>query len=85
MYYYVRENKKTNKYELGMIMELCHSNLTDIIKSRKKKNDYFSRADLKEFLGVMIPFFAKMQKKGYLHRDIKPDNILLVRNAYKKL
>lgn len=41
--------------------------------------------DLREFLGVMIPFFAKMQRKGYLHRDIKPDNILLVKNAYKKL
>jgi serine/threonine protein kinase len=32
----------------------------------------------------MIPFFAKMQRKGYLHRDIKPDNILLVKNVFNK-
>lgn len=81
----MRENKKTGKYELGMIMELCQSNLTEVIKQRRRKNDFFSKLDLKEFLGAMIPFFAKMQRKGYLHRDIKPDNILLVKNSYKKL
>jgi serine/threonine protein kinase len=25
----------------------------------------------------MIPFLAKMQRKGYVHRDIKPENILV--------
>lgn len=65
-------------------MELCYSNLADQIKIRRSKSNYFTKMDLKDFLASMIPFFAKMQKKGYLHRDIKPDNILLVKNAYNK-
>lgn len=65
-------------------MELCNSTLADAIKHRKRKNDFFSRGDLKEFLTTMLPFFAKMQRKGYLHRDIKPDNILLVKNSFNK-
>ena len=28
----------------------------------------------------MITFFAKMQRKNFVHRDIKPDNILVVKN-----
>jgi serine/threonine protein kinase len=67
-----------------MIMELCHTNLGEVIKKRKMKNDYFTKSELKDFIGAMLPFFAKMQRKGYLHRDIKPDNILLVKNSYNK-
>lgn len=29
------------------------------------------------FLNSVIPLFSMMQQKGYIHRDIKPDNILL--------
>jgi serine/threonine protein kinase len=31
----------------------------------------------------MIPFFSKMQKKNFVHRDIKPDNILIAKNTQK--
>lgn len=85
VYYYTRENKRTGKFELGIIMELCASTLAELMRTRRRKNDYFSKAELREFLSAMIPFFAKMQRKGYMHRDIKPDNILLVKNAYNKL
>lgn len=65
-------------------MDLCYSNLAENIKIRQKRKDFFSKSELKDFLASMIPFFAKMQRKGYLHRDIKPDNILLVRNVFNK-
>lgn len=84
-FYYTRENKKTGKFELGLIMDLCCSNLAESIKSRRRKSEYFGKKELKEFLATLLPFFAKMQRKGFLHRDIKPDNILLFKNSFNKI
>jgi serine/threonine protein kinase len=67
-------------------MELCSQSLSETIKMRKKKNDFFTTEEIREFLAEMIPLFAKMQKQGYMHRDIKPDNILLSKlkkNSYR--
>lgn len=66
-------------------MDLCHATLAESIRARRRRNDYFNKAELKDFLATMIPFFAKMQRKEYLHRDIKPDNILLHRNMFNKI
>ena len=42
-----------------------------------KSRHYFKVDEIWNFLAAMIPIFAKMQKMGYLHRDIKPDNVLI--------
>ena len=31
----------------------------------------------------MIPFFAKMQRRNFVHRDIKPDNVLIAKSKNK--
>jgi serine/threonine protein kinase len=35
-----------------------------------------------DFMAKMIRFFAKMQKLGFNHRDIKPGNIMIKREGY---
>ncbi len=66
-------------------MELCDANLAETIRQRQRKKAVFKLTELKDFLGMLLPFFARMQRKGYMHRDIKPDNILLVKNAIQKI
>jgi len=41
-YYYGHENKQTGKLEVGIIMELCGVNLSEIIRQRRRRNDYFT-------------------------------------------
>lgn len=60
-------------------MELCETNLLDLIRDRRKRRHYFKVDEVRNFLAGMIPLFAKMQKMGYLHRDIKPDNVLIAK------
>ena len=60
-------------------MELCEGTLTDLITTHKKRNSYFKVEEIKQFLKSLIPLMAKMQKLGYLHRDIKPDNVLIAK------
>lgn len=62
-------------------MELCGANLSEIIKQRRRKNDFLRAVELREMISSLVGFFAKMQEKGYMHRDIKPDNILLARSS----
>jgi serine/threonine protein kinase len=54
-----------------------------VISQRRRRGDYFSLSEVREFVCSMVCFFAKMQRKGYMHRDIKPDNILLSRCKQK--
>jgi serine/threonine protein kinase len=45
---------------------------------RKKKEKYYRLEEVEEMMGGLAVFFAGLQRKGYLHRDIKPDNILIM-------
>ena len=60
-------------------MDLCDFNLTDLIKQRKEGKKYFKMSEVQLFLTNLVPALAKMQQRRYLHRDIKPDNILVIR------
>lgn len=61
-------------------MDLCKTSLSELIKSRSHTHELFERQDVIDFLTALVPLLAIMQKKGYLHRDIKPDNILICKS-----
>jgi serine/threonine protein kinase len=63
-----------------MVMDLCGTNLAEDIRARAKKCYYYSGSEVRQFLSSLIGCFANLQMKGYVHRDIKPDNILLIRD-----
>lgn len=48
--------------------------------------EFFTKEEINSFIQNIVELFSKMQRKGYIHRDIKPDNILLSkyrRNQFK--
>lgn len=63
-------------------MDLAERTLSDEIKSRKIQNNYFKKEEIKNFLRNTIPIMSKMQKAGYMHRDIKPDNLMFRKGKF---
>ncbi|CAN0010025.1 unnamed protein product [Ascophyllum nodosum] len=49
------------------------------------KEDTFSEAATKQYMAEMIVAVAKVHELGYIHRDLKPDNVLLDWQGHLKL
>ena len=86
-FYYFHHNRTTGNFELGLVIDLCECTLADLIQKSQKKNALFKRNEIVHFLESTIPLLASMERRQLLHRDIKPDNILIVnvrgRREYK--
>ena len=61
-------------------MELCDRTLEkEIEEINHRKIQPYDQNMMWDFMTKMIRFFAKMQKMGLNHRDIKPGNIMIKR------
>ena len=59
-----------------MLLEYCDGgDLVNLQAMEKKK--VFSLETATEYLSQVIKGFEQLHKAGYLHRDIKPQNVLL--------
>ena len=52
-------------------------------KNKKWKKKYYIEGELIIILKQLIETFSLLQKNNVTHRDIKPQNILIVNNKYK--
>ena len=68
---------KGKKDQLWIVMDLGGRSLLEEIKEKNRSRSQFAFSEITSFLEQTIEFFSYMQQKGYIHRDIKPDNILL--------
>ncbi len=64
-------------------MELAEKSLKDEIRERKKAKQPFSELEVIDLIKILINEFAELQKKKINHGDIKPGNILHVKNQWK--
>ena len=64
-------------------MELAEIDWEKEIKKRKRLKNYYTEGELYEITRQLIKTFALLQKNNITHRDIKPQNILIVNNIYK--
>ncbi|KAK9095216.1 hypothetical protein Scep_026685 [Stephania cephalantha] len=69
-------------YVLYLVMECMDMTLTELIKKNKVKKS----SVMDQVRGITVQLFealAHMHKRGYFHRDLKPDNILVSDNVVK--
>ena len=71
------------EYNFYVLMELAEVDWEKEIKNRKQSKNYYTEGELYEISRQLIKTFSLLQKNNITHRDIKPQNILIVNNVYK--
>jgi serine/threonine protein kinase len=76
-YHYGIEFDKLNGIWLYMLMELCHDNLAHWLEHESQPRDYHEC--MKKFMNICNGI-EYIHGKGFFHRDLKPNNILISLN-----
>lgn len=71
-----------HKQNLHIVFEFMETDLEAVIKDR---NLVFSPADIKSYLQMTLKGLAVCHKKWVLHRDMKPNNLLIAADGQLKL
>ena len=75
--------KKNNLYHYYVLMEKAELDMEQELIIRNKYMKYYSERELTNVLCQLIIACAQMQKNKIAHRDIKPQNILILNGLYK--
>ena len=78
-----QNDKKNYEYNFYVLMELADIDWEKEINKRKLAKNYYTEGELYKITRQLIKSFAALQKNFITHRDIKPQNILIVNNTYK--
>ena len=70
-------------YKCYVLMELAQSDWEVEIKYRSRHKLYYSESDLMNIIKQLIKSYSLLQKNNITHRDVKPQNILIVNGSYK--
>ena len=71
------------EYHFYVLMELAEIDWEKEIKKRKEIKNYYTEGELFDILKQLVKTFALLQRNNITHRDIKPQNILIVNKVYK--
>ena len=71
------------EYHFYVLMELANIDWEKEIKKRKENKDYYTEGELFDILKQLTETFSLLQKNHITHRDIKPQNVLIVNGVYK--
>ena len=77
------KDKKNYEYNFYVLMELADIDWEKEINKRKLSKKYYTEGEIYKIMRQLIKSFAELQKNFITHRDVKPQNILIVNNNYK--
>ena len=77
------EKTGIEEYKYYILMELAQTDWEEEIKYRNKHNLYYSEEDIFNMIQQLVQCYALLQKNNVSHRDVKPQNILLLNGMYK--
>ena len=75
--------KKNNEYNYYELMEIGEIDWEKEIIARSKNESYYSEGEIFNIASQLIKALSLLQKNKITHRDIKPQNILIVNGQYK--
>ena len=75
--------KNKEKYCYYELMELGDQDWEKEINSRRQYNLYYSEQELINITSQLIKTLSLLQKNHITHRDIKPQNIMIMKGQYK--
>ena len=75
--------KNNNEYNYYELMELGEMDWEKEIIARRKYDFYYSEDEIFNIASQLIKTLSLLQKNKITHRDIKPQNILIVNGQYK--
>ncbi|CAI2382845.1 unnamed protein product [Moneuplotes crassus] len=73
------------KSKLYLVMELCQMSLSELIENKLKVKEKFSTQEIQKYMTDIIKGVQHLHSCGYIHRDVKPDNILVDEKGSLKL
>ena len=71
-------------YALYVLMELASTDWEKEILERKKTKNHYSEYELMSILSCLVKSLSILQKQNISHRDIKPQNILIINDSNSK-
>ena len=77
------EKMGRNEYKYYILMELAETDWEQEINFRNKKNLFYSKQELFEIIKQLVTCYALLQKNNISHRDVKPQNVLILNGLYK--
>ena len=83
IYSHLCEKGKDDYFNYYELMEMGERDLENEINRRRNTNSYYTEKELFNMASQLITTLALLQKNHITHRDIKPQNILIVNGHYK--
>ena len=79
----VYEKAGNNDYKFYILMELAQTDWEQEINFRNKKNLFYTQTELFDIIKQLVFCYSSLQKNNISHRDVKPQNILVLNGLYK--
>ena len=76
-------NNNMNQYIYYELMEKADRDWDNEISERSEKENYYSEKEILSIMTQLIGTLSLLQKNHITHRDIKPQNILILNGKYK--